>query len=198
MTKYILQSGGINRNKDGAKRYAVEMVKGLGISPRILVCLFAQPREYWEHKFAEDIANYSEWFPNGVKPDFQLAMPDRFVEQVKWCDVLYIRGGDNTLLRYWLAKYDIPELFEGKVVSVISAGADALVKYYWTCDWREAHSGLGVLPVKFIPHYMSDFGSDDPRGPIDWEKAYDELKKLGDSSLPIHALREGEFVVYEV
>lgn len=55
--------------------------------------------------------------------------------------------------------------------------------------------GLGILPIKFLAHYKSDFGASDPRGPIDWEKAYDELSKYGDTSLPIHALEEGYFVI---
>jgi|GEM_PF-4484139 len=41
----------------------------------------------------------------------------------------------------------------------------------------------------------SGAGDEDLRGPIDWQKAYDELAAYGDTSLPIHALKEGEFVV---
>jgi hypothetical protein len=55
--------------------------------------------------------------------------------------------------------------------------------------------GLGILPMKFIAHYKSSYGGNDPRGPIDWDKAYSELSKYGDTSLPIHALEEGHFIV---
>jgi hypothetical protein len=72
-----------------------------------------------------------------------------------------------------------------------------LATHFWTCDWRLCLDGLGILPIKFIPHYESDFGADDPRGPIDWQKAYDELAVYGDTSLPIHALTESEFIVLE-
>ena len=57
--------------------------------------------------------------------------------------------------------------------------------------------GLGILPVKFFSHYQSDYGNDNPRDPIDWQKGYEELKNYGDTSLPIHALKEGEFIVIE-
>jgi hypothetical protein len=58
--------------------------------------------------------------------------------------------------------------------------------------------GLGILPIKFIPHYKSEtYGNDDTRGPIDWEKAYEDLADYGDKSLPIQALEEGDFVVLE-
>ena len=56
---------------------------------------------------------------------------------------------------------------------------------------------MGILPIKFIPHYQSDFGRDDPRGPIDWAKAYQELAAFGDRSLPISAIPEGKFIIIE-
>ena len=57
--------------------------------------------------------------------------------------------------------------------------------------------GLGILPIKFLPHYQSDYGKNDSRGPIDWEKGRLELKNYADQSLPVYALKEGEFVVIE-
>jgi len=55
--------------------------------------------------------------------------------------------------------------------------------------------GFGILPIKFLPHFKSSFGHDDPRGPIDWDKAYEELKNYKED-LPIYALEEGEFKVF--
>ncbi|HEY5667791.1 MAG TPA: hypothetical protein VIR03_01365, partial [Candidatus Saccharimonadales bacterium] len=101
------------------------------------------------------------------------------------------------LMQYWMRQYDLPKLFSDIVVATNSASSDMLATHYWTCDWRECANGLGILPVKFIPHYLSDFGTDDPRGPIDWQKAYDDLAAYGDTSLPISALKEGEFIVVE-
>jgi hypothetical protein len=46
-------------------------------------------------------------------------------------------------------------------------------------------------------HYQSAFGDADPRGPIDWQKAYDDLAAYGDTSLPTYALKESEFIVIE-
>ena len=57
--------------------------------------------------------------------------------------------------------------------------------------------GLGILPIKFLAHYKSEYGADDPRGPINWESALEELKNYGDTSLPVHALKEGGYVVIE-
>lgn len=90
-----------------------------------------------------------------------------------------------------------PALFKDKIVATNSASSDMFATHHWTCDWRACADGLGILPIKFIPHYQSEVSKDDPRGPIDWQKAYDDLAKYGDTSLPIHALKEGEFIVVE-
>lgn len=193
MTKYVLNSGAIRNNHELAEKFFAEVVKDLGDTPRILICLFAQPREDWEQKFSQ--VTESNFFPKGVRPIFELAFPEKFEEQVRDADVVHISGGDDYLLQYWLRKYDLPALWEGKVVASSSAGSDALSASFWTCDWRVCMEGLGILPVKFLPHYESAYGNKDPRGPIDWSKALEELEKYGDTSLPIHALKEGEYVV---
>ena len=197
MTKYVLQSGGIRNQPQLKKQFHQELVKGLGNSPKFLLCNFAQGREYWEVKFASYSNAIAKDMPDGVTPTFELAMPDTFVDQCKNADVLYFHGGDNDLLEYWMKRFDVTELFKDKVVGTNSASSMMLVKSYYTCDWRNCGDGFGILPVKFIPHYMSDFGAEDPRGPIDWQKAYQELAEYGDKSLPIYALKEGEYKVFE-
>jgi hypothetical protein len=125
-------------------------------------------------------------------------MPSTFVEQCKNAGVVYFHGGDDHLLQYWMKQYNLQELFSEKVVATNSASSDMLSKHYWTCDWRRCADGLAVLPIKFIPHYQSNFGDADPRGPIDMQKAYDDLAAYGDTSLPIHALKEGEYIVIDL
>ncbi len=160
----------------------------------MLITLFAQPREDWEANF-EKYEKMLTRAPGGVKLSFEMAFPATFEQQIARSDIVYIHGGDDHLLQYWFAKFDVPKIWEGKVVAASSAGSNLLVKHYWTCDWRLCGDGLGILPVKFLPHFKSDFGADDPRGPIDWDNAYQELENYGDKNLPIQALREGDFVV---
>jgi len=197
MTKYILNSGGIKHQPELKKQFHQEIFKGLGSKPRILLCNFAQGREYWEPKFSGYIDTIMEDIPLGVGATFALATPDDFVEECSKADVIYFHGGDDHLLQYWMKQYSLPELFKNKVVATNSASSNMLVKSFWTCDWRQCADGLDILPIKFIPHYQSDFGNDDPRGPIDWQRAYDDLTAYGDTSLPVYALKEGEFVVFE-
>lgn len=197
MTKYILNSGGLKNQPELAKKFDSEIVRSLGSNPKILFCLFASPREDWEDKFEK----YSSRFLKNVAPEItpvvELAFPDKFTDQVFKSDAIIINGGDDFLLQLWLKKFDIPKIWEGKVVATSSAGSNALSKYFWTCDWRQDMDGLNILPIKFLPHFRSTYGTTDPRGPIDWNKAYTELKSYKED-LPIHALEEGHYVILEV
>lgn len=197
MTKYILNSGGIGRQPELKRRFHQELIKGLGGQPKFVLCNFAQGREYWEARFPGYCDAINEDMPQGVKPSFQLALPDTFAQQCKQADVIYCSGGDDHLVQYWMRQFDLADLLKDKVVATNSASSSMLAAHYWTCDWRQCADGFGILPIKFIPHYQSDFGADDPRGPIDWQKAYNDLSAYGDTSLPIHALKEGEFIVME-
>ena len=197
MTKYALNSGGIRRQPNLKRQFHRELVKDLGDMPKILICSFAQPREYWESKFEGYSNAITEDMPKGVHPEYTLAMPSEFVEQCKNADVIYFNGGDDHLLQYWMKQFDLVALFKNKVVATNSASSDTLATHYWTCDWRQCADGLGILPIKFIPHYKSDFGNSDPRGPIDWQEAYSKLEEYGGKDLPIHALKEGEFIIIE-
>ena len=198
MTKYVLNSGGIKNQPTLKKQFHQELVKDIGTAPKFLLCNFAQGREYWEAKFQGYSDAVAEDMPDGVTPIFTLAMPATFVKQCQEADIIYFHGGDDHLLKYWMGQFDMPKIFNGKIVATNSASSDMLAKHYWTCDWRQCGDGFGILPIKFIPHYLSGFGADDPRGPIDWDKAKQELYEYGDKALPIYALKEGEFKVFEL
>lgn len=197
MTKYVLNSGGIKNQPELKKKFHQELINGLDGTPKFLLCNFAQGREYWEIKFQGYSDAIVEDMPDGVIPTFTLAMPNDFIEQCRQANVIYFHGGDDHLLKYWMSQFDMVSMFKDKVVATNSASSNMLATHYWTCDWRQCGDGFGVAPIKFIPHYQSNFGNDDPRGPIDWQKAYDKLAAYGNTSLPIYALKEGEFIVRE-
>jgi hypothetical protein len=192
MTKYILNSGSARHYPEKAKKFYGEMLSGLSKKPKVLYCFFSQPREDWESKYEGYKKGFAELASAEIDPIFDLAFPDKFEKQAEWADLILIQGGDDHLLQYWLSKFDLEKIWEGKVVATSSCGSNALVGHFWTCDWRKCMDGFGILPVKFIAHYNSNYGADDPRGKIDWEKAFAELKEYGDKKLPIHALKEGD------
>lgn len=196
MTKYVLNSGGIKKYPELKKQFHQEIVKDMK-NPVILLCNFAQGREYWEEKFPGYSQSIIDDMPDNTQPTFVLAMPATFAAQCQQADIIYLHGGDDHLLKYWMKQFDFDEIFKNKVVATNSASSALLSTHYWTCDWRMCSDGFGILPIKFISHYQSDFGANDPRGPIDWEGARRELESYGDQSLPVHALKEGEFIIIE-
>ena len=176
------------------KRFHQELVKGLTGHPHVLLCLFAQPREYWESKYQGYCDSIAEDLPDDVVVSYELAFPAEFAAQCERADVLYFVGGDDVLVQHWMKQFDLAKLFDGKVIATNSASSDMLATSFWPYDWRHCMDGLGVLPIKFIPHYGA--GSNDV-SPVDWEKAYADLAAYGDTSLPIHALTEGDYLVIE-
>src|SRR3954465_8348078 len=92
MTKFILVGGNLSRAQDGGKAFAEELVRGLGDSPKILICLFARPQESWAPTFEKEKTSFNTYLPE-KKLDIQLASPSNFIEQIRWADAIYIRGG---------------------------------------------------------------------------------------------------------
>lgn len=197
MTKYVLNSGGMSSNPDGARRFFAELVKDLGNTPKILVCSFAQPRGAWESSFESYNEKFRSYMPYDVVPEFTLAMPDTFTDQVAQSDAIYCHGGDDHLALYWFTALNVTSVWNGKVIGTNSATTHILSTHFWTCDWRRPMDGMGVLPIRTLAHYNSTYGETDPRGPIDWERAKNELEGYGDTSLPMYTLPEGEFIVIE-
>lgn len=198
MTKYVLNSGGWRNEPEHAKEFFAEIFKALEKSPKVLLCFFAVPREDWDTKYAESVERIRNVTPEDTTPTFDLAYPATFAQQVQNADVIYISGGDDHLLMYWLKQFDLPKIFESKTVATSSASSHALSTHFWTCDWRMCLDGLGTLPIKFLAHYKSDYGNTDHRGPVDWDAAYAELEKYGEQTLPIVALEEGNFMTQKI
>jgi len=199
MTTYILVGGYDSKMTDewSAKMRNTVLEKINGDKPRILSVPFASLREDWEWKFRD---RRMPAFERLYGKDFQakLAYPDTFREDAKWANVVFLHGGDTTLLAHYLNKFDnLHELFADKVVIGSSAGAEYLAAFGYELDWRRAHVGSsrGFVQAAILVHYRSDYSENDPRGPIDWIKVEQELRAATD--LPVYLLREGEFEVFE-
>lgn len=191
MTKYILIGGYIWKAPDGGKALCEEFIKDLNKSPiKILDCMFARPKESWEDKLEEDRIFFSKYINN---VSLEMADPDFFVEQVKSADIIYLKGGETKPLIDILNKNPgWADELDGKVLAGSSAGGDVMAKYYAVGKTgRISGEGLGLLPIKFIPHWQSEtFDEYD----IAWDKLYEGLKAYKED-LPIHTLKEGEFEV---
>jgi hypothetical protein len=195
MTKYILNSGGLKANTERSKAYFAELLEGLGNKPKLLWCFFATLPDDCEVRFERYTKLFESRMPENVHPLNENARVESFEEQVKKADAIYLHGGRIAPLYEILEKYDIAQLFAGKSVGTNSASSMVLAEAAWSCDEREATKGLGFFPFKYLAHYQSDYGADDPRGPINWDQAYKDLEEFGDVNLPMHALKEGEFII---
>ena len=193
MTKYILVGGYIHKAQDGGKSFCEELIKDINNKPvKILDCMFARKREDWQVSIEKDNVFFSKFIKDFI---LELADPENFTEQVKNSDIIYLRGG-YTLPLIELLNKDLSWIkeLEGKVLAGTSAGADAIAKYYAVLKTHRVGDGLGLLPIKFIPHWKSDYSDEEVRD-IDWDSEYNKLKEYKED-LEIYALKEGEFKVF--
>ncbi len=192
MTKYILIGGFASKAADGGKAVCEEMVKGFVEPVKMLICLFARPEAGWASKFEEDKVFIAGHLP-GKQLDMRIAMVANFTEQVKWADVIYLRGGDTPMLVEELRKDPTwMQNLAGKTVVGTSAGACAIGEYDYDIDHFKLSDNLGLLPIKVLPHYRSDYGA--PH--INWDRIEQELQAYKEP-LEFVALPEGEYRVFE-
>ena len=191
MTKYVLLGGVIHNALDGGKSFVDEIVKDINHRPvKILDCIFARPKEDWDKRFLIDKGFLNQHLK---ECEIELASPEKFIDQIKKSDIIFFQGGVPHQLMNVLGRIDgwINEL-NGKVVVASSGGADALVKYYGVGKTGRVGEGLGLLSIKLIPHWKSNYAED----AVDWDRLFEKLKLHGED-LEIFALREGEFRVIE-
>ena len=193
MTKYILAGGYMHTAADGGAAFCQELVRGFadGMPLRILDCLFARNPNTWNKKFKEDQEFYSKHLKNFK---LELAAPDIFLKQVRESDIVFFEGGiPRQLISLLGDKSLFIEELEGKVLAGTSGGADAICTYYAVGKTSNIGEGLGLLPIKFIPYWESDYGQGLK---IDWDGLRKRLQSHKED-LEIVLLREGEFRVIE-
>lgn len=191
-TKYILAGGYMHKAADGGKAFVEELVRGFEGPVKILECAFARERSEWQAAYEKDIALFTRNAP--VREfAFQLADETTLLEQIRWADVVYLRGGshEDRLIAVLTATPGWTEALEGKTLVGASAGADVMAVSSYNLDELALHDGLGVVPVKCIPHFGSDYNAPN----IDWGAAVALLDAYG-PPLPIAKVPEGGFQVF--
>lgn len=192
-THYILAGGADVKNPDYWDDLHKVMPKNKQL--HILSCQFSQAEEEWQERFE----SFKPFFRQAFGEDMtaELALADSFAEQAKKADVIYLHGGHTDWLKKHLEPYDARQLFKDKIVIGSSAGAQFLSTKYWTCGNRRVGDGMKLTPLNAMVHYNSDYGSDDPRGPIDWKAAKAELQKaIGNKEITL--IPEGKFVQFTI
>jgi peptidase E len=190
--KYILHGGLYHdRPNNNIRAFGEDIIKNARKdSAKILLCTFARPKEQWHTFFEKDRDSFLVHFPD---LQFTLANPEIFVEQARDSDVIYLRGGDTQMILDTMQNIDgWKEILQGKIVVGESAGAQFFSKYYFGLKSLQIEEGFGLLPIKVIVHWDSDYNA--PH--IDWMKAESELNNY-EEDLPVYKLKEGEFMVIE-
>ncbi len=182
---------------DKAKAYFNELLEGQTGPVDFLWCFFATLPDPVEKRFEEYVDRYESILPTKLNFTHVCATLDDYEEQLEKADVVYIHGGSVEPLIEVFGKHKLTDLFAGKSIGFTSASTIMMATHGWSCDSRQMIDGLGIVPMKVGVHFRSLYGSDDPRGPIDWDVAKAELDAYGDTTLPVHALEEGEFIVIE-
>lgn len=194
MTKYILAGGYVHEAQDGGRAFCEELIKGIKNKPvKILDCLFARPEDFWQEGLKSDYSFLSKFIKNF---QLELAQPDKFTEQIKESDIIFLKGGYTSMLHEALSKnLKWIQGLDGKVLAGTSAGAEVIAKYYLILKNFRIGDGFGLLPIKFIPHWNSKYFDSETQD-IDYDKALIKLKGHKED-IEILTLREGEFKVFE-
>lgn len=195
MTKYVLVGGYPYKAADGGKAFYEELVADFAEPSKVLICEFARSED-WQELFAGDVKLMKERLP-GQQLEFKLASVLGLAEEIKWADVIYLKGGSTQKLKEAFTQgqnVDVEtwrKLLEGKTLGGTSAGVNVMSEYYYALSHGVIEQGLGLLHIKVLVHYQSDY----PGPGFDWGKARQKLKSAAGDALPIFALREGEIKV---
>lgn len=191
MTKFILSGGYYYKAPDGGAAFCKEISKDVAHRPiKLLDCLFGRPLETWDQKFSDDQRFFSQHV-DSVR--VELASQEKFVQQVKESDVIFFQGSRPEDIMSVLQT--IPgwsDMLADKTVVASSGGASMLSKYFGVGKTGRLGEGFGVLPIKFIPHWKSDYNEGLV---IDWDALLGKLAEYKES-LEIVTLRDGEFKMF--
>lgn len=154
-------------------------------SINVLLVYFARPQEMWKYLFeadSEELRKNSDKILN-----IRLASLGSFNTDLAWADTIYFSGGDGPLLTGILSQFpELKDKLSDKVVGAISAGVNALSKYYYSRKGEKVLVGLGILNKKVFTHFE--------------DSLTEELRELDNygEELEVLTLPEGEFLVLEV
>lgn len=196
MINIILHGGFIDYYPNSAKKLFSEVASNLGTDSTVLICLFASESQNYK-TFVDIKAVIHSYIPD-FKGHFKFATAETFLEDVSSSDLIIIRGGDPNILLTRLKSYDLDKLklsLANSTVLAISAGAYAFSKYYLNVAPSgviSLHTGLGLLNVKTVVHYESDFYIKKYPGIFSWEKV-DSLFSNAFSDLDYVKLEDGQY-----
>lgn len=193
MKRLILMGGRPWLADDKGTHFTSVLFRYFPKEAKIAFCIFAQPESDWTETESRNIDMF-ESFKGNKRLSYKTMADENFYELSKWADIIYIPGGDPFELIKRLQKFNLDELWNGKVIAGSSAGADLFCTGFPFLQERKFGQGLGWVQATCIPHWRDDFNS---YTDADWDWAEAEaIKQL--PSLPVLTIPEGEFVEFTV
>ena len=165
-TRFVLHGGYTSTENELNAGFYKEMSRYVGDGGNILLVYFSRDDEDYNKVFKQDSEKINQQ-AEGKKLNIKMATKYRFLEEIDWADVVYMRGGDTQKLIDTLTKY--PELenrIKGKVVVGSSAGAYAISTYYYSNSSGKIQKGLGFTPLRVVCHYESDIHENIGEDPV--------------------------------
>jgi len=170
-TKYILHGGAAQLIIKENDPFYTEILKDTPDDLKILFVYFGNDPKRNEERKKGNIEQFNR-IKGDKKIEYKIAEEDKFLDQIKEADVIYIRGGSTPMLMEVLGKFkNLKEVFKGKIVSGESAGMNSLAKYCFSKSGGGVVRGLGIIKVKTISHF------DGVRGVKELEKIAPDLEK---------------------
>lgn len=187
--KFILVGGYPHKAKDGGKAFYNALVNSFSEPVKVLICLFARSKENWQNAFEQDKKNFSTNIVN-LKVELKIATKENFIEELKWCNSVYFRGGDIDLVPLMSQYSTWQDYLDEKTVAGSSMGAYMLSKYYFDISSNTIKNGTGITNTKIIVHWKTQLPE---YSNTKWDEG---LKVLVDfkENLPFYKLAEGEFI----
>lgn len=187
MTTYILHGGYYKRDTPDNQKFFEAIAERLPVGSKILFLAHAREKSDWQKRRDMAARQFSDYVPK-KKIELVLASDnkDKFIEQLKASEAIFLPGGDPAPLYDFLKKTaNLKELIKDKLVIGSSAGSWVLSKYYCLFKTDEICEGLGILPIKTLVHWTEDQSA--------------KLNKLKDhgEDLEIYKIPEEKFIVVE-
>ena len=164
-TKFILY-GGFNPadiNSDNSE-FSKEILREAPEGAKVLIVPFAKEVDRWipTNERVSTELHAAKWQQSII---IEGAVEENFI--------IYFQGGSSTKLLETLKQYsDLDEHLRGKIIAGDSAGANVLSCFFYTPKSDEVCAGLGILPIKMIPHFKEDYRHKFDSLPSDLESVF--------------------------